>query len=56
MPPPAVNQWRSATVTEQRDSGRGNRLITVTAADDKPLDFEPGHVNAIRIRDAGGSS
>jgi NAD(P)H-flavin reductase len=43
--------WRNVEVTENREAGRGCRLLRLAAPDQLPFPFEPGHVVVLR---AGG--
>ncbi|BDU73099.1 ferredoxin--NADP reductase [Mesoterricola silvestris] len=40
--------WRTATVTDNREVGRGFRLLHLEVADALPFPFEPGHVVSLR--------
>jgi len=40
--------WREATVTGNREVGRGCRLLGLELRDDLPFPYEPGHVGVLR--------
>ncbi len=40
--------WRTATVTDNREVGRGAHLLHLEVADALPFPFEPGHVVSLR--------
>jgi ferredoxin-NADP reductase len=41
--------WRAATVLENREAGRGCRLLHLEVPDTLPFPFEPGHVVVLRL-------
>jgi ferredoxin-NADP reductase len=41
--------WRQATVTGNRESGRGCRLLLLELRDQLPFPFQPGHVAVLRL-------